>query len=101
MLIIGLIFSVVCLSTVPIHSSVARSVHFIRSTTMVFLLCVMLNIPFNVDIVELYHSVFSYSSITFIIDSLLYVVGALFLVGFSIVLHDVHRHEETASKTEL
>lgn len=50
---------------------------------MVFLLSLMLGTFLSLDTVELYHSLFSYSPISMMIDSLLLVIGILVLVCFS------------------
>lgn len=49
---------------------------------MVFLLSLVLGILLSVDIVEIYHSLFYYTPLSMIMDSLLYVIGVLVLVGF-------------------
>ena len=50
---------------------------------MVYVLCLALGTFLNVELVELYHSLFTYSSFSMIMDSLLYVIAALVLVCFS------------------
>lgn len=95
MLIIGLVFSVAFLAIVPLHSSIARSSYFIRSAVMVFLLCFILTPKMYFEQVEMYHSVFSYSSVGVLIDCLLFVVSALALVCLGTQFYDNIKPEYT------
>ena len=83
MLIISLISTIVYLAVVPFFSPIVSSIHYTRVSVMVALVCLALGTFPLVESLDLYHSLFNYSSFTIVIDFLLYLIIALVLVGFS------------------
>lgn len=75
----------VIISTVPFSATVVSTSHSTRQTAFIFLLSLMITITnFDVtfDMSDIYHSLFNQSSFSLIIDNLLFLVGALALLGF-------------------
>ena len=77
MLIISLVSTIVYLAVVSFSSPIVSSVHYIRVSVMVAFICLALGTYLNVESVNMYHSLFYYSSFTIVIDTLLYLILTL------------------------